>query len=85
MELLEKIIKDVSATPKVKTQLMKMEENELYKLHFSIGLYIRNKFLWGNILNIKNLSKHYDVYSVDDISSKIIFDIYMSIKNKKNF
>ncbi len=63
--------------------LKALKINELSKVHFSIGMYIRNKYIWNNKINFYVLSNYYKLYSADEISSKIIVELYCQI-NKIN-
>lgn len=83
MELIEEIKKDLLSQKKVVQMLKALKINELSKVHFSIGMYIRNKYIWNNKINFYVLSNYYKLYSADEISSKIIVELYCQI-NKIN-
>lgn len=68
---------------RVVQMLKALKINELSKVHFSIGMYIRNKYIWNNKINFYVLSNYYKLYSADEISSKIIVELYCQI-NKIN-
>ena len=80
MELIEEIKKDLLSQKKVVQMLKALKINELSKVHFSIGMYIRNKYIWNNKINFYVLSNYYKLYSADEISSKIIVELYCQIK-----
>lgn len=83
MELIEEIKKHLLSQKKVVQMLKALKINELSKVHFSIGMYIRNKYIWNNKINFYVLSNYYKLYSADEISSKIIVELYCQI-NKIN-
>lgn len=83
MELIEEIKKDLLSQKRVVQMLKALKINELSKVHFSIGMYIRNKYIWNNKINFYVLSNYYKLYSADEISSKIIVELYCQI-NKIN-
>ena len=83
MELIEEIKKDLLSQKKVVQMLKALKINELSKVHFSIGMYIRNKYIWNNKINFYVLSNYYKLYNADEISSKIIVELYCQI-NKIN-
>ena len=82
MKILKVIEKDILAKKEFVEIFGRVNENELFKLHFYIGLYIRNKYIWNNEKNYQILSKHYNVTHPDDISSCIIRDLYKIINKK---
>lgn len=49
-------------------------ENDSFEIFFAAGNYIRNKYLWGNDINIKYFYEYYGVCHPDDISVCIIRD-----------
>ncbi len=53
---------------------------DIATLHFGLGMYIRNRYLWGNAETIQILKEYYKVESVDDISWEIIKDLYKELK-----
>lgn len=57
-------------------------ENDLDLLHFSLGLHIRNKYLHCNE-DIKNMFYENKIYTVDDMSSYIIKELYYFINLKQ--
>ena len=73
MKILEKILKDLSSDEEVVSTLL--AKPDLWDLHFTLGLRIRNRYLWGNEKTAKALMKHYGVTHIDDVSSKIILDL----------
>ena len=83
MELIEEIKKDLLSQKKVVQMLKALKINELSKVHFSIGMYIRNKYIWNNKINFYVLSNYYKLYSADEISSKIIVELYCQINKIK--
>lgn len=84
MELIEEIKKDLLSQKKVVQMLKALKINELSKVHFSIGMYIRNKYIWNNKINFYVLSNYYKLYSADEISSKIIVELYCQINKIKD-
>lgn len=84
MELIEEIKKDLLSQKKVVQMLKALKINELSKVHFSIGMYIRNKYIWNNKINFYVLSNYYKLYSADEISSKIIVELYYQINKIKD-
>ena len=84
MELIEEIKKDLLSQKKVVQMLKALKINELSKVHFSIGMYIRNKYIWNNKINFYKLSNYYRLYSADEISSKIIVELYCQINKIKD-
>lgn len=84
MEILDEIKSDIKKDKKIVTMLKKTKLADLSLLHFSLGMYIRNRYLWGKNENIKRLSLHYNVADVDSISSKIIYDIYFEVNKIDN-
>lgn len=43
-------------------------------LHYSLGTYIRNIYLWSSESNVNILAEHYGVSNIDDLSALIIND-----------
>ena len=84
MELIEEIKKDLLSQKKVVQMLKALKINELSKVHFSIGMYIRNKYIWNNKINFYVLSNYYKLYNADEISSKIIVELYCQINKIKD-
>ncbi len=83
MELIEEIKKDILSQKNVVKILKSLKINELPSVHFSIGMYIRNKYIWNNKINFYKLSNYYKLYTADEISSKIIDEIYCQVNNIK--
>ena len=59
-----------------------MQRDELPWLHFTLGTYVRNKYLWDNFNNKKVLADYYNEEDIDGLSYKIIEELY-NIVNKK--
>ena len=79
MELIEEIKKDILSQKDAVKMLKKLKINELSRVHFSLGLYIRNKYIWRNKMNFYRLSNYYNLTNADDISGKIIYEVYCQI------
>lgn len=79
MELIEEIKKDILSQKDAVKMLKKLKINELSRVHFSLGLYIRNKYIWCNKMNFYRLSNYYNLNNADDISGKIIYEVYCQI------
>ena len=66
-----------------KKVIVKLTYNELYKIHFGIGTWIRNRFLQKQ----GDLYKYFismGVQSMDSMSSVLIMYIYFYLKSKQS-
>ena len=81
MSLLEVIKKDILSKNAFVDYLKEINERELALAHFSIGMYIRNKYLWGKDDNINELSCIYGASTPDEISGKILREVYADLHN----
>ena len=84
MDLVEEIKKDILSQKKVVKMLKSLKMKDLPIVHFSIGMYIRNKYIWSNESNFQKLSQYYKLYTADEISSKIIKEIYLQVNKIDN-
>ena len=75
MRLLKEIIQDLD---QFKNEIYESQDDIIF-MHFGIGLYIRNKYLWGNKNNILYFEKIFKVNSPDEISAKIL-KYYIKLK-----
>lgn len=49
-------------------------------LHYSIGMSLRNNFLWFNEENYLICIKHFKINSIDTVSSLILKDLIKKLK-----
>ena len=84
MKTLEEIEKELLSEEQIVEVLEESEEEDLIFLHWSLGTYIRNKYLWHNKETFEPLSKHFNGADEDEVSSEIIKDLYYIIHKKKN-
>ncbi len=68
---LEKIIQEV----RHKVDIKKVEELNIFDIHFGICLYIRNKYLWTHPETVEELKKYFNSDDVDTLSHKILDEI----------
>lgn len=78
LEIVQIIKKDLQNNMDL-NDLKGLHERDIFKWHFGIGLYIRNKYIHKNPQNFKILSEHYHTNIVDDISEKIMREIETSL------
>ncbi len=67
MDILDKIINELLKNKDINHILSTTLYEELALLHFSVGMYIRNKYLWNNKQNIKYLSQLFNTCDIDKI------------------
>ncbi len=82
MKTLEEIEKELLSEEQIIKTLEECEEEDLIFLHWSLGTYIRNKYLWHQEETFRALSKHFNGADEDEVSFEIIKDLYY-ITNKK--
>lgn len=82
MNMLNKILSDLLKDIHIVYTISSIPYEKLETLHFSVGMYIRNKYLWHNSANFKALSVFYNTFDIDKISYFIIKDIYFLIHKK---
>jgi hypothetical protein len=64
--------------------IRKMSIDSLSNLHFSLGLYIRNNWIYGDRSpELKKYFNNLGIYHPDDISSIIILSYWCSLNNKQ--
>ncbi len=67
-EIIEKLYEEVKDLPILDCE-------DVVNLHFGLGMYIRNKYLWRNKENIEYFAQYYGVEHPDDISSCMIKEL----------
>ena len=82
MDILNKILSDLVKDNDIYCILTSTPYEELDILHFSVGLYIRNKYLWHDSTNFKALSVFYNTCDVDKISRLLLRDVYFEVHKK---
>ncbi len=80
MNKLEEIKNEILSNKEIISTFSKVKEKELISFHFTLGAYIRNKYLWNKKDNVDYLSKIYKKDNPDEISNEIIKEIYFEIK-----
>jgi len=78
-DLLKEIFEDLSKNESLVNKLKTVSEDSPFLFNFGTGMYVRNKYLWGNEKNIQLLSVYYETFTVDDISKCILKDFYEKI------
>lgn len=80
MELEKQIIDDIMSSPCIE-EIKQYEEKDLIGLHFSLGMYIRNKYLYSKKGNIQTLAKYYKISpEPDEISGRIVESIIKKVR-----
>ena len=77
------IIKDLMNDDLLIDKMLKAKEEDLIYFHFSLGAFIRNKYLYHK--NIDELKVFFNTNNIDDISYLIMKDFYLLINKKYNF
>ena len=81
-EVTKKLIEEIENDLKNQIDLKTLKTNNPLYLHFGVGMYIRNKYLWKNPELCKKLSLDFGSSHPDEISSEIIQ--YIKEKNHLN-
>lgn len=68
MDLIKDIMCDLD---KYKTIIFQNKYDFLF-LHYSLGLYIRNKYIWENPENFEFLKNYFSLNDADEISYKLV-------------
>lgn len=82
MDILNKILDDLIKDEYINYTISTVSYEKLELLHFSVGIYIRNKYLWNNSAYLEVLYTLYNTSDVDKISSFIIKHVYFLIHEK---
>ena len=83
MKNLEKqIINDITRKRKLVQEIKETNPQDLL-LHFGVGGYIRDKYLWQCPQNVKKLSMLYGTDNIDDISHCLVKKIYFKITGQE--
>lgn len=84
--MLKRLLKNIKEDLKVKIveceQDPEFDPEEPLFVHFGVGMYIRNKYLWHNEKNIKVLGKYYGTQEVDEISNKLWKEFWAEYKKE---
>lgn len=82
MYLLLTILKDLFSNKETVEYIKSVGEPDIFYTHFSLGAYIRNKYLWRNKENINKLAEVFEnTTHPDDLSGKIVKIFITCIKN----
>lgn len=81
MQILKNIVKHLHADYDFKEIVKKFESDDIFSLHFSICLYIRNEFLYNNPENFTILSQYFNTTCIDELSRKILNYAIFLFKN----
>ncbi len=68
MDLIKDIMRDLDKYKKIIFQ----NRYDFIFLHYSLGLYIRNKYIWENPKNFEFLKNYFSIDDADGISLKLI-------------
>lgn len=74
--LLKEIFKGLGKNEKLSQIINKVNFGYLWNFHFTIGTYLRNKYLWHNEYNYNLLKTFYKIDDIDDISMSLLFYYY---------
>lgn len=81
-EILKIIIDDLLTQTIGIYELKEMTDTDCLEyvfLRYSLGKYIRNKFLWHHPDDVAVLSKYYNIEHIDDVSVQIVDDALQKI------
>lgn len=79
MDLLDQIMQDIE---KYKEKILKDQDDSFF-MHFGIGMYIRNQYLWHQPKNIQYFEEKFGLSDPDDISHEIL-RIFIEKNSSKN-
>lgn len=70
--MVDEIIREIKLDLESKINLKELDMTDVWKVHFGVCLYIRNKYLWENKPRTEMLLEYFNLENVDDLSHKIL-------------